>query len=47
MGGGVSTHLDITNHLCVVARNDYGVLGAPATHARLSVCLPIGLQDCG
>jgi len=27
MGGGVSTHLDITNHLCVVARNPSGVLG--------------------
>jgi len=27
MGGGVSSHLDITSHLFVVARNDYGVLG--------------------
>ena len=42
MGGGVSSHLDITSHLCVVARNDYGVLGAPATHTRLSAtCLMV------
>ena len=37
MGGGVSTHLDITSHSCVVARNDHGVLGARP---------PIGLLVC-